>query len=753
MKKLAFITVILIFFQFVSLIGIAANNDPPFTEEEFMHILFEADTVMSFYIKPEYNGSPEMVKLISVVGGGFDFYGTEKVDGKMRTRLTGGLARPKAYKAFLDQYFTDDVISTCSPKGTYFDLENDQVFWFAEAHSETRVDRADTDYFITEFTNEQIVCRITVTVKISETDYSKFFDYVYRNIAGNWRFTEFMTKKDLVAKLYSEVVTAEEDSSLSSSAETDQTGSDEHRSQTTNRSSGGLALIILAGLVFAAAGVKHTIKDPAKRRGVVCLLAACVFLVNCVSCTHGRADSPSDNISDKTPDNVISTDIVTSVPETDPTELPARSTDVPPGELQTEGDWQYVVNYSSISKKEEVTLKKYLGNDTCVTLPGKVGGLTIVNLSADAFSEAENAEHITEIVNVDNVLIKKGALAPLTRLESLTVAELDSYEKLCTAYFGNGSDDRLKTIGITRSSSVPSKCFANVSSLERVKIFSNEISIGEGAFMNCSGLKEISLGNTIKIGDKAFYGCESLEEIVLPDTLSVIGEQVFSGCSNLRKIRIETGKLDYTGSKGLGKLPSLKNIEFADAVSEIPAYLFYDSGLEGNLAILGSGIKSIGRSSFEGNWKMSGITIPVTVEKIDKLAFRYCMSLEKIDLPEGLNTISEGAFQHCCELKTVRIPNSAVSVGAWAFSFCDRLQSISIPDHITELPEALFYGCADLKTFSHNCSRVGDKAFFLCTGLENCDVGVDAELGDKVFYYCWQLYPEEDYSLYELIGG
>ena len=57
-------------------------------------------------------------------------------------------------------------------------------------------------------------------------------------------------------------------------------------------------------------------------------------------------------------------------------------------------------------------------------------------------------------------------------------------------------------------------------------------SIGEYAFVGCSGLTELTLPNSItSIGISAFAGCTGLTELILPNSVTRIGYHAFDCCS------------------------------------------------------------------------------------------------------------------------------------------------------------------------------------------------------------------------------
>ena len=151
--------------------------------------------------------------------------------------------------------------------------------------------------------------------------------------------------------------------------------------------------------------------------------------------------------------------------------------------------------------------------------------------------------------------------------------------------------------------------------------------IGENAFLACSGLTELHLGNSLDtIGPAAFYGCKGFTgSLTLPNSVRVIGIAAFYGC---------------TGFDG--------SLTFGDGLKRIENAAFYKCSGFTNLNI-SNAVTTIGTSAFWGCYGLSGsLTIPNSVTKIEPNAFRNCSGFtDTLTLGSGLDSIGGETFCNC----------------------------------------------------------------------------------------------------------
>ncbi len=84
-------------------------------------------------------------------------------------------------------------------------------------------------------------------------------------------------------------------------------------------------------------------------------------------------------------------------------------------------------------------------------------------------------------------------------------------------------------------------------------------------------------------------------------------------------------------------------------------------------------VTAIGAEAFWANKKMTSVTIPSTVTKIEYAAFNECTSLSEVVLPISVKTIGEAAFWYCTGLKSIVIPASVTTIEKDAFKGCTSL--------------------------------------------------------------------------------
>ncbi len=200
------------------------------------------------------------------------------------------------------------------------------------------------------------------------------------------------------------------------------------------------------------------------------------------------------------------------------------------------------------------------------------------------------------------------------------------------------------------------------------------------------------LDGTHEISEKAFKD-SIIEEVVLPDTITSIGNSVFSGCKSLR------------------------NINLPLSIREIGYDAFYDCA------------------------SLKAIWLPECIDEIRIDTFKGCRSLEKVYIPSGIKCIGLGAFQGCSSLRSVVIPALCI-IESYAFSGCTALSQIQLPILINkicgeEFGEEVFGRCTSLKSVDYWYDYIPSRTFAGCSSLEYLKIGARIGMVETdAFYFC-----------------
>lgn len=192
-------------------------------------------------------------------------------------------------------------------------------------------------------------------------------------------------------------------------------------------------------------------------------------------------------------------------------------------------------------------------------------------------------------------------------------------------------------------------------------------------------IREVQIAEgLIRIGTGAFANCKNLTSITIPDSVTSIGDNVFTGTGIYNDASNWTNGVLYIGNHLIKAQDSLSGAYTVKA-----------------------GTKSIAESAFVHCASLESVTFPDSVKMIEKDAFADCTSLKNITLPEGLTDIGYEAFCGCTALTGVTLPDSLTGLDRSAFDDCTALKTITIPQNVQfedyiQVEYAPFEGCTSL---------------------------------------------------------
>ena len=153
-------------------------------------------------------------------------------------------------------------------------------------------------------------------------------------------------------------------------------------------------------------------------------------------------------------------------------------------------------------------------------------------------------------------------------------------------------------------------------------------------------------------------------------------------------------------------------------------------------------VTSIGSEAFRACIGLTSVTIPNSVTSIGNGAFAWCSGLTSVTIPNSVTSIGVSVFQNCTGLTSVTIPNSITSIGVLTFANCSGLTSINIPNSVTSIGSSAFYGCSGFTylTIPNSVTSIGKNAFKNCSGLSSVVIPNSVtSIGDGAFVDCVSL--------------
>ncbi len=171
-------------------------------------------------------------------------------------------------------------------------------------------------------------------------------------------------------------------------------------------------------------------------------------------------------------------------------------------EFKQEGDFRYIILEDGAS----CVTNRYLGAESEVTVPDKLGGLTVIAIGEMTFQDCK-VEHVNlpeTIISIDNMAFFKCEM-----LKDIVVPE------------------GVVTLGRC--------CFGGCISLESAILPESLETVDEFAFLNCISLPEVTFGENLRIiGPNAFCMCAGLKKVVLPEA-AMVDETAFTQCPEDRE--------------------------------------------------------------------------------------------------------------------------------------------------------------------------------------------------------------------------
>lgn len=185
---------------------------------------------------------------------------------------------------------------------------------------------------------------------------------------------------------------------------------------------------------------------------------------------------------------------------------------------------------------------------------------------------------------------------------------------------------------------------------------------------------------------------------------------------------------------------TIRSVTLPDSLEQIERDAFRATTLEE--VRFGANLKRLGQGCFSNCTNLIHITLPKNVTTIEPACFEGCMRLTTVELPAGLQRLGGAAFECCYALKTIQLPSSLTEIEDSTFKQCVELEHIQIPSTIEKIGMWTFFCCRNLQeiVIPNSVKEIGRQAFYECSSMIKAVLSNGLEkLEDELFIHCEQL--------------
>ena len=458
--------------------------------------------------------------------------------------------------------------------------------------------------------------------------------------------------------------------------------------------------------------------------------------------------------------------------------------------LVMHGNLVYPANFSLVVTDTDGTVISI--DDAVVTTPSgygvsdpQINGSTITfTIYADAPEISVNA--VIKVTYTVRKNIDSTNLA-VTGKTSVSITHLD----IPRYTFEFGDQNRIGTV-----KAINNQALAHTDSNKlngEVSILNDIESIGDNAFLECTGITSVNIGPNIKsIGLAAFACCPSLKTVYWraencteagSGSYPIFGEYPETEIASMQNTAIAQVTIGLNVKSlptyAFMKCKSLSTINIPSNVTEVGGGLLESSGITS--ATIGNGVSNISSYIFSNCSNLQKVKLGSAAKIISEFAFQNCTSLEKITFPSSVTQIQSNAFKGAIDKSDARStlkiyiedfgswcaidglsylmnpywgsgivnPNEVVYHDLYWYSDFNKpedqqiqITSISIPNTVTKIPDHAFYYCTHLNSVQlpNSILFIEVQAFCGCTNLTTINIpeGVSS-IGEQAFNGCSKL--------------
>lgn len=418
-----------------------------------------------------------------------------------------------------------------------------------------------------------------------------------------------------------------------------------------------------------------------------------------------------------------------------------------PSSLRTIGDEAFVncglENLTIESSLETVgsnAFTQYKVNNSNLEMESKITSLTINGgISLDKlFTDYANIvkQSLTKLT-VNGTQISDNAFSGCVALNDVTLGS--SIKRIGSNAFSGCV--KIESIELPNINEIAKETFKGCILLENIDIPSSVEAIRDGAFDGCVKVTTLDLSNLTNIGANAFRNT-NLSSVAFSKDLEKIGANAFENCKEIDSVVFDSEAKATIDSYAFMNCLGIETLTLADNMV-IKANAFDGEKMVKNLTTKGEyGIVTLfGSTAKDAADSLEVVELLPSTKSIENEAFKGCLKLTTINIPDILTSIGDSAFADCKNLDGLVLPESLTKVGKYAFNNCSKLNISSLPSKVTTIEEGVFEGCESIEAFTINStvSSIGNYAFAGCPKLTT-ELPTDLKaIGNYSFSGCTKL--------------
>jgi hypothetical protein len=211
------------------------------------------------------------------------------------------------------------------------------------------------------------------------------------------------------------------------------------------------------------------------------------------------------------------------------------------------------------------------------------------------------------------------------------------------------------------------------------------VGIGSTAFgkniITASAIRRVVISEGIVWLSRNVLTLSAVQEVVLPSTLRRIESNTFEN-ARLESIEVDSHNPVFSARDGVlfrSLPPFVQTIQqFIKRVPSELTLVLFPMAKKTTFYRIPSGTYRIAGGAFKNCIKLKEVEMPDNVVSLGERAFENCFELEKVVLSKNLEELKDKTFTRCPNLSDVRVTARLLNVSGNAFHDCPQFKGINI---------------------------------------------------------------------------